>query len=349
MFYTSFMIFCTVFTSIYVLTKIYYGSICQSNTSRDVGLGILFGGISVLLLDYGTSTLQPLAYMPFVLLVFVGARVPTYIAVSFVSAYLIAVAHPLSFLPLIAVLLYDLFQVRGRIQHSLLAHILTLNGFGLMILLMILRYADESMSTSLTALFQQTLLPVLFTTLSFLYLMSERQGRLVRLNAYQHLAERDTLTGLPNRYAWELQAERMAKQASVYHLLTLDLDQFKQVNDRYGHLNGDAVLEQFSMILEQNTRQADIVARMGGEEFSVLLTDLPTEQVWQIAERIRSEVEQHTFRLLDGSSIHVTTSIGLSSGKQDIPVQHSMELSDKALYQAKRSGRNLVRIASHLL
>ncbi len=349
MFYTSIMIFCTVFTFIYVLTKIYYGGIRQSNTSRDVGLGILFGGVSILLLNYGTSAIQPLAYMPFVLLVFVGARISTYIAASFVSAYLIAVAHPLSFLPLIAVLLYDLFQIRERIQQSLLAHVLTLNGFGLLILLTMLRYVNESMSISFNDLLQQTLLPVVFTTLCFLYLMSERQGRLVRLTAYQHLAERDTLTGLPNRYAWELQAERMAKQASVYHLLTLDLDQFKQVNDRYGHLNGDAVLEQFSMILEQNTRQADIVARMGGEEFSVLLTDLPTEQVWQIAERIRSEVEQHTFRLLDGSSIHVTTSIGLSSGKQDISVQHSMELSDKALYQAKRSGRNLVRIASHLL
>ena len=349
MFYTSIMIFCTVFTFIYVLTKIYYGGIRQSNTSRDVGLGILFGGVSILLLNYGTSSIQPLAYMPFVLLVFVGARISTYIAVSFVSAYLIAVAHPLSFLPLIAVLLYDLFQIRERIQQSLLAHVLTLNGFGLLILLTMLRYVNESMSISFNDLLQQTLLPVVFTTLCFLYLMSERQGRLVRLTAYQHLAERDTLTGLPNRYAWELQADHMAKQAAVYHLLTLDLDQFKQVNDRYGHLNGDVVLEQFSTILEQNTRQADIVARIGGEEFSVLLTDLPTEQVWQIAERIRSEVEQHTFRLLDGSSIHVTTSIGLSSGKQDIPVQHSMELSDRALYQAKRSGRNLVRIASHLL
>lgn len=349
MFYTSFMIFCTIFTSIYALMKIYYGSTCHSNTSRDAGLGILFGGISVLLLDYGPSALQPLAYMPFVLLLFAGARVPTYIAVSFVSAYLIAIAHPFSFLPLIAVLFYDLFQVRGRIQHSLLTHFLMLNGFGLLILLAMLRSLDGSMHTSLTDLLHQTLLPVLFTMLSFFYLMSERQGRLVRLTSYQHLAERDTLTGLPNRYAWELQAERVAKQSTVYHLLTLDLDQFKQVNDRYGHLNGDAVLEQFSMILEQNARQADIVARMGGEEFSVLLTDLPIEQVWQIAERIRSEVEQHTFRLLDGSSIHITTSIGLSSGKQDIPVQHSMELSDKALYQAKRSGRNLVRIASHLL
>jgi len=212
-----------------------------------------------------------------------------------------------------------------------------------------LRYQDESMQLSLIASLQQTLLPVVFTTLCFLYLMSERQGRLVRLHAYQDLAKRDTLTGLPNRYAWELQAEQMAKQATLYHLLTLDLDQFKQVNDQYGHFNGDAVLEQFSTILEKNTRQADIIARIGGEEFSVLLTDLPTEQVWRIAERIRSEVEQHPFRLVDGSSIHVTTSIGLSSGKQDIPVQHSMELSDKALYQAKRSGRNLVRIASHLL
>ena len=88
---------------------------------------------------------------------------------------------------------------------------------------------------------------------------------------------------------------------------------------------------------------------MGGEEFIVLLTNLTVEQAITIAERIRQEVERNTFRLLDGSSIHVTTSIGLSSGKRDIPVQHSLELSDQALYQAKRAGRNIVRIANHLL
>ncbi len=183
----------------------------------------------------------------------------------------------------------------------------------------------------------------------FLYLLPLQQRHRKQLEVYQHLAEYDALTGLANRRAWELRAKTLAGQSSTYHLIILDLDQFKQVNDQYGHSNGDAVLEQFAKILERNTRPEDLVARMGGEEFIVLLTDLTAEQATTIAERIRQEVERHTFRLLDGSSIHVTTSIGLSSGKRGIPVQHSMELSDQALYQAKRSGRNIVRIASHLL
>ncbi|WP_294740277.1 diguanylate cyclase [uncultured Exiguobacterium sp.] len=183
----------------------------------------------------------------------------------------------------------------------------------------------------------------------FLYLLPLQQRYRKQLEVYQQLAEYDALTGLANRRAWELRAKTLAGQSSTYHLIILDLDQFKQVNDQYGHSNGDAVLEQFAKILERNTRPEDLVARMGGEEFIVLLTDLTAEHATTIAERIRQEVERHTFRLLDGSSIHVTTSIGLSSGKRDIPVQQSMELSDQALYQAKRSGRNIVRIASHLL
>jgi len=182
----------------------------------------------------------------------------------------------------------------------------------------------------------------------FLYLLPLQHRYRKQLETYQQLAEYDALTGLANRRVWELRAETLAGQSSIYHLITLDLNQFKQVNGQYGHANGDAVLEQFSKILKQNTRPKDLVVRMSGEEFIVLLTNLTVEQALTIAERIRQEVERNTFRLLDGSSIHVTTSIGLYSGKRDIPVQQSLELSDQALYQAKRSGRNIVQNANQL-
>jgi len=204
----------------------------------------------------------------------------------------------------------------------------------------------QSDHTLSTIIFNGSLTLLMYSI--FLYLLPLQYRYRKQLETYQQLAEYDALTGLANRRVWELRAKILAGQSSTYHLITLDLDQFKQVNDQYGHSNGDAVLEQFAKILKRNTRPEDLVVRMGGEEFLVLLINLTVEQATTIAERIRQEVERNTFHLLDGSSIHVTTSIGLSSGKRNIPVQQSLELSDQALYQAKRSGRNIVQNANQL-
>lgn len=332
---------CMIFALTYLLLATY--QLIRSRNSERVGtiILILWFGTYMLTIDVLLSS-QSLIWqvIPFVLLAYHREKGP------FLSLTLITLIHT---------------WINANIDAVLLV------SAGIVILTLLLRQKTHLAlrfgvlhlfigSTLLVLLPDQTLPLVVFhgslTLLMygiFLYLLPLQQRHRKQLEVYQHLAEYDALTGLANRRAWELRAKTLAGQSSTYHLIILDLDQFKQVNDQYGHSNGDAVLEQFAKILERNTRPEDLVARMGGEEFIVLLTDLTPEQATTIAERIRQEVERHTFRLLDGSSIHVTTSIGLSSGKRDIPVQHSMELSDKALYQAKKSGRNIVRIASHLL
>ncbi len=123
----------------------------------------------------------------------------------------------------------------------------------------------------------------------------------------------------------------------------LDVDHFKQINDRYGHLAGDCVLREVAQVIRESTRSEDLVARYGGEEFVVALPvsapDLATER----AERIRSSLEGRPIHAA-GNEIRVTVSIGLAVGQPGRPNSELVliEAADQALYQAKADGRNCV-------
>jgi diguanylate cyclase (GGDEF)-like protein len=158
---------------------------------------------------------------------------------------------------------------------------------------------------------------------------------------------RDTLTGLYNR-AYLLNqigplAERGATEGIGLALLMLDIDHFKRINDRYGHLAGDVVLREVASVIRESTRAEDLVARYGGEEFAVALPvsvpDLATER----AERIRSSLTERRI-IADGQEVQVTASIGLAFAP---PGRSRNEMAlfitaDQALYRAKAEGRNRV-------
>jgi diguanylate cyclase (GGDEF)-like protein/PAS domain S-box-containing protein len=166
----------------------------------------------------------------------------------------------------------------------------------------------------------------------------------------EQLATHDPLTGLKNRrLALELmehELERARRYRLPLAVLMLDIDQFKEVNDTYGHLVGDEVLRQFGQILSSNSRSVDIVARYGGEEFLVVMPETGLNGALVFAERVRKAVEKHPFRSRDNIVVHITCSVGVAQGEPDsLDEDTLLSRADKALYRAKREGRNRVSAA----
>ncbi|MBK6742049.1 MAG: GGDEF domain-containing protein [Hydrogenophilales bacterium] len=157
---------------------------------------------------------------------------------------------------------------------------------------------------------------------------------------------KDTLTGLFNRRRMEaklndllaasLHGRRYKDQNYSDFLAVLDLDNFKRVNDTYGHLIGDETLLAFANILRQTLRDDDLIYRYGGEEFVVLLQELTQAQAAKVLERVRRNVEKHAFPQVG----RVTVSIGHTRLKPGSTPPKAIEEADRALYHAKKSGRN---------
>jgi len=163
------------------------------------------------------------------------------------------------------------------------------------------------------------------------------------------LAVTDPLTSVYNRRFFDQRLlesfSLLQRQQMPLHVLALDLDHFKAINDRYGHQVGDKVLVYFADVLKRCVRRHDVVARTGGEEFAVLMLNIPREQALRAAERIRDTMEKGSLAI-EGQSVRVTTSIGLASVDPDrkpMPEPSTlMRAADAALYAAKHQGRNRV-------
>ncbi|NDL67276.1 diguanylate cyclase [Anaerotalea alkaliphila] len=162
-------------------------------------------------------------------------------------------------------------------------------------------------------------------------------------------AEVDHLTGLktPRQFERNLKKHLAAGGLSGkgVSLLYIDIDYFKNINDRYGHSSGDLVLQELGAILKRMGRSRDIVFRKGGEEFTMLLVDCGLEQAALVAERIRKAVEEHGFQLPDHGCIHISVSIGVAALEEAPSAVDLLERADRALYRAKQAGRNQVMVA----
>lgn len=162
----------------------------------------------------------------------------------------------------------------------------------------------------------------------------------------QDLTVADSLTGLLNRRHWQerfiQEIERSIKFKLRFSFFMIDIDHFKEINDKYGHLVGDAVLKEVAKRIRDNARQIDLVCRYGGEEFSVVLIETDKSHALFAAERIRKACEEKDIRVYD-ENLKVTVSIGVSNFPDDFEARNSLiEKADAALYQAKQSGRNMV-------
>ena len=138
--------------------------------------------------------------------------------------------------------------------------------------------------------------------------------------------------------------ERVAV-AGRHRLAVFDIDRFKQVNDRYGHAAGDEVLKTFARMARKVVREDDRIARLGGEEFAVLLSETTLDQAMTICERLRKSIENET-TYFEGHEIRVSVSGGIALLVQSDGLAYAMAAADTALYEAKRAGRNRLALAA---
>jgi two-component system, cell cycle response regulator len=173
----------------------------------------------------------------------------------------------------------------------------------------------------------------------------------VKNRLLEELALTDPLTGLPNRRAVEAWASRQlagaARHGYPFWVAMIDLDRFKSINDSYGHDAGDVVLKKFAEILKTSTRSSEICARMGGEEFLLVLTHAERPNIEIAIGRIRTQFEAHRFKFGE-ASLGVTASFGISGFQGGKAPDFNVLLSqaDSALYSAKTNGRNRIEFSN---
>ena len=150
----------------------------------------------------------------------------------------------------------------------------------------------------------------------------------------------------PNKQS-ELELSRAIRYDNALSIFMIDIDFFKQVNDNHGHKMGDTVLKEFAEVCGNMLRDVDIVGRIGGEEFAILLPETDKNEAAEVAERLRNAIANAQVPLSTGDqSLHFTVSIGEASlASKDDNLDELLNLADKALYEAKNSGRNRVCVA----
>ncbi|WKY44032.1 GGDEF domain-containing protein [Eubacteriaceae bacterium ES2] len=170
----------------------------------------------------------------------------------------------------------------------------------------------------------------------------EQKNRLL-----EHRAKTDFLTDLSNHQAFYQELDGMASKAAPIILILFDIDDFKKINDVYGHLCGDYVIREVAQIIKQQVRSSDIAARYGGEEFAILLPETHESSGRRIAERIRREIESHAFAF-EAFRFQVTVSAGICSSTVTLKKSEQVQFVDQAdslLYESKRNGKNRVTTA----
>lgn len=158
------------------------------------------------------------------------------------------------------------------------------------------------------------------------------------------MATTDALTGIGNRRLFEeiFQAHQSLGErydVSLF-LLLFDIDNFKSINDTFGHGTGDSVLKELARLVSKSIRKSDIFVRWGGEEFAILLRYSDPIAVMKVADQIRTRIDKNSFETI----VHVTCSFGLTSILPNEPLEMVFERADKALYRAKSDGKNTIRM-----
>lgn len=161
----------------------------------------------------------------------------------------------------------------------------------------------------------------------------------------------DDLTGLVNRRAFDArlveEVERGKRYQTPLSIVMVDLDGFKEINDRFGHATGDSLLRAVGALLQAELRTTDVAARYGGDEFALVLPGVHKTGAWAVAEKIRAGVRLLGASAAEGPTVGTTVSMGVASlGEQSIEADALLELADAALYRAKRAGRDRVELAA---
>jgi diguanylate cyclase (GGDEF)-like protein len=185
-------------------------------------------------------------------------------------------------------------------------------------------------------------------------LQKQRAAELMEINALldarsremEEKSKTDSLTGAFNRGGIEeaisIGLKEWRHQQKPLSLILIDIDHFKHINDTYGHTTGDLVLTELSQLIKQHVRNNDLFARWGGEEFVLFCRNADAAQTGQVAEKIRTLIEQHSFP----HNIKVTASMGIATLQTNEALEQLFNRADEALYEAKNGGRNQLKIAA---
>ena len=174
---------------------------------------------------------------------------------------------------------------------------------------------------------------------------------LLRTRLYTLILEQETvtdpLTGAYNkRFFYEIlenSFEDFKRYGKKFSIIFIDIDNFKKINDNYGHMTGDLVLKTLVMIIKKTLRKNDLVFRFGGEEFVVLLPETDTENAIAIAERVREEIAKEQIEIKQNQTLSITVSCGVAAINKDmVNPKDLIEIADNALYKAKKEGKNRV-------
>lgn len=183
---------------------------------------------------------------------------------------------------------------------------------------------------------------IVITILLIIYTINIFQRRL------EDMAITDKLTGLHNRQHFDTMlsqaVKRYQRDRRVFSVLMIDIDHFKPINDKLGHLAGDAAIQQVANMISERTRESDMLCRWGGEEFMILASDCNAEDAQKLAEEIRIAISEATL-FPSSPELSVTISVGIGEMKAEDTEQTLVARADKALYQAKDNGRNRTKMA----
>lgn len=165
----------------------------------------------------------------------------------------------------------------------------------------------------------------------------------------RHLADTDELTGLWNRRRFNAEVarerDRLVRSGRPVTLINIDIDRFKRINDRHGHPVGDDVLRGVARTLDENLRTTDVLARIGGEEFAVVLPDTDGEAAMVVAEKLRATVARTDYAT-EAGPMRVTVSIGGAELAPQQAAEATVQAADQALYRAKAAGRDRVMLTA---
>ena len=160
----------------------------------------------------------------------------------------------------------------------------------------------------------------------------------------QQLSITDKLTQIYNRLFLDQvlakQHYRLLRNNEICSLILMDIDHFKMINDKYGHLAGDSVLQELASLVKKHLRQSDTFGRWGGEEFLIIAPHTNAQEAYALAEKLRKIIESHTFSSVE----HITVSFGVTECKKEHTLDADILTSDKALYRSKQEGRNRVTL-----
>ena len=255
-----------------------------------------------------------------------------------------------------ALLLFPRFSV----YFGLVAYVI---AFYLLCALTVLGYLDYAMAYKPYTLLHkdvqsaQIIYSMFYTTLYAVFTITLFDISIERWRRYnskiQKLSCTDELTGLLNRRGVKQVVDFQMQQAQIIQretsLIMVDIDNFKKINDQYGHYQGDLVLRHVADILKQNLRANDVIARYGGEEFVVLLPFTSIENAVALAEGCRKALQQSSIAVNETERLYVQACFGVSStARMDFDYMKLFGQADKALYQAKHNGKNQVRTFSTL-